>query len=38
MNYLLLRLDPFLTGQRQLPKKDRSSLLTSVYELLDYAL
>jgi len=38
MNYLLLRSDPFLTGQRQLPKKDRSSLLTSVYELLDDAL
>ena len=35
MNTLLMRSDPLLTGQRQLPNKNKSSLFTSVHELLD---
>jgi len=35
INNLLLRSDPFITGQRQLPKNQKSSLLKSVFDLLD---
>lgn len=35
LNSLLLRSDPFITGQRELGKKDKSTLLESVYGLLE---
>lgn len=35
INNLILRSDPFITGQRQLPKKPKSTILKSVFDLLD---
>lgn len=35
MNLLLLRSDPFITGQRELGKSEKSILMKSVYQLLE---
>jgi len=34
LNALLLRSDPFITGQRELGKNNKSALLESVHNLL----